>query len=288
VSKRRVLTAISVAGALGLLVAFQNVDVQGSVSRGSTVGVRAADFNMYGVNHDFGLVGQNVDTAGIEENAHFLMRQAGVGWVRYWLSWETVQMGGPDAWNWAASDNDINAAINQGLNVYVTVRSAPIWATASTPTAGDGKNTYGWGGCGTGPNGDLPYDYTKPGCTPGDLPPFDPPAPGREQSYYWKRFVREAVKRYGDRVKYWGFWNEPSEMWHWPQYDTPGCFNSRLKSLIDKVIVPGRQATLEVNPSAQIVGPDDFNSSGLAFFLTAEQSGVCGSAPYGRLFDWRS
>jgi hypothetical protein len=128
------------------------------------------------------------------------------------------------------------------------MRGAPAWPHGNL-------NTYARGGCGTGPNNQLPFNYSKPGCTPTDLPPFDPPVGGLEQSYNWKRFVTEAVKRYGVRVKYWGFWNEPSEMWHWPQYDTPGCYNSRLKSLIDKVIVPGCQAALAANPSVQIVGP---------------------------------
>ena len=43
-------------------------------------------------------------------------------------------------------------------------------------------------------------------------------APGEGQSANWKRFVHAAVKRYGDRVKDWGFWNEPTERHFWPEW----------------------------------------------------------------------
>ena len=52
--------------------------------------------------------------------------------------------------------------------------------------------------------------------------PFDP-APGEGQSANWKRFVHAAVKRYGDRVKYWGFWNEPTERHFWPETPEGNC-----------------------------------------------------------------
>ncbi len=182
-------------------------------------------------------------------------------------------------WNWAQADFDIDAAVAEGLNVYVTILGAPAWAHGGVPT-------YSWLQCYVR-IGDLDaYDETRPGCGPAGAAnawaPFDPA--GGNQSANWKHFVAEAVKRYSDRVKYWGFWNEPNERHFWPEQGVAPCYD-RLGQLVDKVIKPGRDAALAVNPGIVVVGPDEYHPDAVEHFLKLEQTGHCGRGPYGRLFD---
>jgi hypothetical protein len=263
---------LAMFAAIGLFSLLESTSprLQASVTAGSSVGVRAADFNAYGTNVDVGLVGQSVENFS-GQAGHQAMRQAGVGWVRYWLSWQNAEPTAtsyPSAMNWAAADYDINAAIAQGLNVYITIQSAPAWVHG-------GKNTFGWGHCG-GPSG--VFDPNYPDCgqigdanPANDYAPFDPGG-GNGQSYYWKRFVGAAVARYGDRVKYWGFWNEANSQWMWPEWTEAPCYN-RGSQIFTKVIRPGRDAALAANPSIRIVGPDTDSSDWLDWMLTLEKVG---------------
>jgi hypothetical protein len=238
----------------------------------SSVGVRAAEHNPYGINNDLGLIGQTTDPAG-SQPGHQKMREAGVGWVRYWLSWQNVEISDGN-FQWGVPDQDINAAIAQGLNVYVTIMTGPAWAHGN-------HNTYGWGGCGGSSgsfNGSLPW------CQP---PGWANPAPPFNTAYF-QRFVTEAVKHYGDRVKYWGFYNESNDQWMWPEYADPAGCNNRVVQLADKVFKPGADAARAANPSVVIVGPEENDPWFLQQLLSLERygyAGACSRAPYGRMFD---
>lgn len=271
--KGLLLAMMVVVGGL-CLATTRDERIAASVTAGPGT-VRAADFNPYGVNNDRGMVGRSVEGLVLPaQGVHVAMREANIGWVRYSLSWQNVQGGGVNSWDWTVTDHDINAAIAQGMSVYVTIMAAPTWPHG-------GKNTFGFMHC-----GDVHgvWHPGNPGCGPGaDYARFDPDF-GSGPSFYWKRFVTEAVKRYGDRVKYWGFWNEGRNPIFWPEYDEPPC--NRFGQLLKKVLRPGREAALAANPSVQIVGPEDDTGELLAFLLNAERNGhaACGIAP-GRLFD---
>lgn len=285
----RLFHALSVVACLLLLFLRSGSAVKAGVTGGSLSGVRAAPFSYYGAGNDRGMVARSIesivdgDTPG--EILHQTLHQNGVGWVRYWLSWDWVEHS-DGVYDWSVPDHDIQAAIDQGLNVYVTIQSAPAWSS-------QGKTTYTWGNCSIG-GGSPVVDLTKPGCAGSGANAyglFDPDrGDGLGPSYRWKRFVTAAVKRYGDRVKYWGFWNEPSSSWFWPQYGEAPC-NNAAGQLIAKVIKPGRDAALAANSSLVIVGPDEttYDGSG-AWFLDAllsfERNGSasCG-IPAGRLWD---
>jgi hypothetical protein len=280
---RRLLVAATIAGGV-VLAGLQDTRITASVSKGSSLGYRAADHNAFGVNNDYGMVNYSIEHTtshtGVGQDAHRRVREAGVGWIRYWLSWEVVQSTSdpnPANWHWATADYDIDAAIDQGLNVYVTIQGAPAWAHG-------GAQTWHFLQCFAGND---QWDPSKPGCGPtgsaNAYAPFDP-APGEGQSANWKRFVSAAVKRYGDRVKYWGFWNEPTERHFWPEYPEAPCYD-RLGQLVTKVIKPGREAALAANPSVQIVGPDDYLPASIEHLLHLERDGGCGVPPAGRLFD---
>jgi len=291
----RFLHALSVVACLLLLFVTSGPTLKAGVSRGSTVGVRAAPFNPYGASNDKGMINFRADNDA--ETLHTRLRTAGVGWVRYWLSWEVAE-GSPRNYTWTVPDQDINAALDQGLNVYITIQGAPAWVNNGSPT-------YHWGQCSAAGTGAV--DLTQPGCGPAGAgnayAPFDPgdpsvdpgdPTPNKGQSYYWKRFVTAAVKHYGDRVKYWGFWNEPSTHWFWPEWEAAPC-NNRAGQLINKVIKPARDAALAANPSVVIVGPDETlidqsvtpsTAPFLAGLLSIERDGLPGCyQPSGLLWD---
>ena len=283
---KRLLCAAAMAAMVLAWVGTQPVPITASVARGSSSGYRAADHNSYGVNNEYGMVNYSIEHttssgSGQGDEAHRRIREAGIGWIRYWLSWESVQRTNdpnPANWDWVAPDYDINAAIEQGLNVYVSILGAPAWPHGGVPT-------YHWLQCFAGND---TFDPTQPGCGPAGsanaYAPFDP-APLEGQSANWKRFVHAAVTRYGDRVKYWGFWNEPTEQHFWPEYGEGNC-RDRLAQLVTKVIKPGREAALAANPSVQIVGPDDYRATSLEHVLNIERNGAgCGVPPAGRLFD---
>ena len=287
VQMRKLMAALAAAGACVWCVGASGTAVRASVSKGSLSGYRAAEHNPYGVNNQYGMVNFSIEHAGAEHfgtgtTVHQRVREVGAGWVRYWLSWEVVQPNNdpnPVNWNWAQADFDIDAAVAEGLNVYVTILGAPAWAHGGVPT-------YSWLQCYVR-IGDLDaYDETRPGCGPAGAAnawaPFDPA--GGNQSANWKHFVAEAVKRSSDRVKYWGFWNEPNERHFWPEQGVAPCYD-RLGQLVDKVIKPGRDAALAVNPGIVVVGPDEYHPDAVEHFLKLEQTGHCGRGPYGRLFD---
>jgi hypothetical protein len=272
--------------------------VGAAVAEPSLTGVRRAEHNPYGVNNDLHMVGRSVEfnpnwpgppnpVTYSGRASHATIHNAGIGWVRYWLSWQQVQRNAATqftnpndpTWDWAVPDHDINAAIAEGMNVYITIHGAPEWVHG-------GSNAYGWGGCINAAG--TAFEPNNPGCGP-NYTQFDPGL-GMGQSYYWKRFVTAAVQRYGTKVKYWGFWNESGVDIFWVPsragYTTPGC-NSADAQLVSKVLRPGREAALAANPSVVIVGPEENITSHLHSLLTIERDGIagCGNVPAGRLFD---
>ena len=283
---RRVLAVVTLAGGLAI-AGLQDTRLTASVSKGSTQGYRAADHNPYGVNNEYGMVNLSIEQTTASPGGRpgrapprpRGRRRLGPLLAQLGERCSRPTIPNPSHWNWARADYDIDAAIDQGLNVYVTIQGAPAWPHGGVPT-------YHWLQCFAGNDN---WDSTKPGCGPpgsaNAFAPFDP-APGEGQSANWKRFVHAAVKRYGDRVKYWGFWNEPTERHFWPEWPEGGC-HDRLAQLVAKVIKPGREAALAANPSVQIVGPDDYLPDSIAHLLNLERDGRanCGLPPAGRLFD---
>lgn len=63
----------------------------------------------------------------------------------------------------------------------------------------------------------------------------------------WPDFVHACVTRYGNRVAYWGIWNEPNLSQFW---------NGTRSDFRCKIFEPGIAAVKSVSLSAKIVGPD--------------------------------
>ena len=162
---RRLLAVVTLAGGLAI-AGLQDTRLTASVSKGSTQGFRAADHNPFGVNNEYGMVDLSIEqtttgrgSARTRTAASARLASAGsaTGSVGRRCSRPTIPI--PSNWNWAAADYDIDAAIDQGLNVYVTIQGAPAWPHGGVPT-------YHWLQCFAGND---KFDPTKPGCGPPGL-----------------------------------------------------------------------------------------------------------------------
>ncbi len=118
----------------------------------------------------------------------------GVTWVRFDISWSTVQSAGRDSWNWAPYDALISRVHAHNLRVLATLTYSPAWANGGHSYANGGDDH--WGPV-------NPADYA--------------------------RFAGAAAQRYGSRgVHVYEIWNEPNHgpFWHAPNVAT---YTSMLK-----------------------------------------------------------
>jgi len=178
----------------------------------------------WGFNDDWGIAAPGY----MDGNAYPLAREAGLGWVRYWLYWSHVNPS-PGVYDWSVPDQAVKTAQDNGLKVYMTIMWAPQWATGNQPS-------YIPWACMNPTTG--AYDSSRPGCAPGIAP---------DQAAF-QAFVKAAVSRYGSQVKHWGFWNESHERLFW-----------RGADIVDQIMIPGYEAAKSANPSVVIVGPDETN-----------------------------
>ena len=108
-----------------------------------------------------------------------LAQEAGIEWVRMYLSWSSIEPNNttPDNYNWGGYDTKFTNLADAGLTPVVTVRGNPSWAS------------------------DNP------------LGPIDP-----EDLSEFGQFVGALVTRYSVppyNVKYWEFYNEPDNWDRW-------------------------------------------------------------------------
>lgn len=181
--------------------------------------------------------------------------EAGFTWVRYTFYWNLLNPN-PDnpatpqieGFDWASSDTTINDLTGTGLQIYGNIMWAPDWAVQGTP----GYKPFQ---C-MDPN-TITFVATNPGC--------DNRSPDVAAV---KAFVREAVLRYGNRIRYWGFWNEPNYQifWHSASNST-----QRLNDVVDLMIIPGGEAARAANPNVLIVGPDVDDPVALKIILQRDQ-----------------
>ena len=142
---------------------------------------------------------------------------AGFGWVRYDFNWFQIEPVN-DQFDWAAQDAAVDAAVDRGLNVFVTLAYTPQWAAADS------------GSC-------VPGGAEAVRCETGTFANIAD----------WTDFVDEAVARYGDRVKVFGMWNEPN---------LGGFYRGSLQQYVDQVLVPGSAAVHAACADCLVAGPE--------------------------------
>lgn len=120
-----------------------------------------------------------------------VLKRGGVDSIRVPISWGSVQPEGTHEWNWSDADTLIGAAAAARLNILPFLSTAPGWAVPTDRRFGS--------------------------------PRFLPVRNGRQRGG-WKRFVTEAIRRYGPGgafwlehpelpprpIRIWQVWNEPN------------------------------------------------------------------------------
>ena len=156
--------------------------------------------------------GINLDDPAPYEREFDRVADSHAGWVRLWLWWRWTEPE-PGRFQWAGFDAQVAWARARGLRIMASFAWMPGWANGTDP------NCDFWaGGCQRPPNGDA---YTN--------------------------FVRAAVNRYKDDIKFWGLWNEPN---------LPIFWGGTRMQFTDRILRPGIQTIRAIDPTAKIVGPD--------------------------------
>ena len=225
---------------------------------GLGLGPRAAqgqNRDRWGVSDDSGIT---TDTAPVSGHfnppewgpgAYARAYEGGFGWARYWVYWNNLNPSS-GSYDFTSADFEINAALNKGIQVYANIMWAPNFAVQNTPG-------YQPWNCGT-----TSFNPTASGCD------FRMPTKANFQT-----FVQQAVSRYGNRIRYWGFWNEPNYLVFWHSlYNASNLnddtyFYQNLQNLVDNILIPGYEAAKAANPNVQIVGPEIDHPLGLQYIL---------------------
>lgn len=104
----------------------------------------------------------------------------GAKWVRFDISWNSLQPNDPEVYNWSTFDRVIDEANKRGIKCVVILDNTPKWARI-------------------------------PGCTLNERC-----AP--EDNNTFASFSQAVVNRYSKRgVKFWEIWNEPNHVGSWGQ-----------------------------------------------------------------------
>lgn len=175
------------------------------------------------------------------------LKSAGHTWVRYWIWWSQLEPveGKID---WTPVDDFFEKARKNGLKVYLTIFTAPAWATGGEPWAV-------WNHCLALPSGSRKHDFRD------DLPECASPTQPISETAF-RNFVREVLERYPE-VNHIGLWNEPSLLAAWPwayknsggeNWLRPDCY----RELAEQVYLPGYAEAKLVRPNIKVVGPDEY------------------------------
>ncbi len=192
------------------------------------------------------------------------LKSAGHTWVRYWIWWSQLE---PEEGkiDWAPVDDFFAKARKLNLKVYLSIFTAPAWATGGEPWAV-------WNHCLAFPPGSRKHDFRD------DLPECaNPTKPLSETAF--RNFVRKVLERYPE-VEHLGLWNEPSLLAAWPwAYKASGGVNwvgrpECYRELAEQVYLPGYAEAKLVRPNIKVVGPDEYQDVLLPTLLELEREYV--------------
>jgi hypothetical protein len=172
-----------------------------------------------------------VDPQGPVDRADYTrMGDAGVGTIRFQLSWALVDAGPPAGdYNWSSPDVIVAGAAANGVRALPFVLDTPAWVLAL-----DGHS-----------------------CEPGSCPAYPPQ--GRRALAAWRAFLAAAVDRYGPHgsfwaanpdlprlpIRAWQIWNEENS----PSYWEPRPRVREYAELLDAA----HEAIRERDPAATVI-----------------------------------
>jgi hypothetical protein len=225
----------------------------------------------WGINDSHLATGLLPDAAGRLPDSDLLLRarEAGFGWVRYYLYWNYANPK-KDEYYWWLSDVEIARLEAAGFKILVQVMYPPTWTTGvSYPNSQSGAFCQEQANMQSDDctNGDKRPGY-RAEYTPNNYPP------GYDRSGDFRTFATAAVDRYKGRVHAWGFSVEVHNKVFWM---------GTGRQMIDEVLRPGYEIVKAIDPSALVVGPDEDVEDSLDFMLKLEADDV--AAGKSRLFD---
>jgi hypothetical protein len=127
---------------------------------------------------------------GSLDSSH-IARAAGIGvkWTRLNCSWREVEKE-RGIYDWKKTDEAFSIALAEGITPFVCLAgSNPLYCRESIVTDDRERELYGSS--------------------------LQPPTSSPEAKEAWLQFVRAAVGRYRDRIRYWEVWNEPNHRAYW-------------------------------------------------------------------------
>ena len=192
------------------------------------------------------------------------LKSAGHSWIRYWIWWSQLEPVEGQI-DWTPVDDFFAKARNLNLKVYLSLFTAPAWATGGEPWAV-------WNHCLALPSGSRKHDFRD------DLPECASPSKPIDETAL-RNFIRKVLERYPE-VEHIGFWNEPSLLAAWPwAYKNSGGENwvgrpECYRELAEQVYLPGYAEAKLVRPTIKVVGPDEYQSVLFPTLLTLEKEYV--------------
>lgn len=171
---------------------------------------------------------------------------AHISQIKYQIQWAWVNPA-PNVYHWEKTDADFAAIKAAGLKIQVSITTAPAWVSGGFPTY-----EFYTDGCSACVN---PYQ----GCT--QLRFADEKAycsnPPHIDSDAARSFAIIVAQRYGDRISYYSFWNEPGIDLYWPPIKASDYHaDPAMHRLADEIIRPMVDGVRSINPKAIFVGPD--------------------------------
>lgn len=259
----------------GFLASAQNIR-SGDVPIANPGEVTAPYRNFYvadrfGWNDDWGFSSASWSMSSEADMAR--LRTVGHSWVRYWIWWSQLETSEGQI-DWTPVDDFFAKARKLNLKVYLTIFTAPAWATGGEPWAV-------WNHCLALPSGSRKYDFRD------DLPECASPTKPIDKTAF-RNFVRKVLERYPE-VEHIGFWNEPSLLAAWPwAYKNSGGENwvgrpECYRELAEQVYLPGYAEAKLVRPAIKVVGPDEYQDVLFPTLLELEREYV--ERGFGKFFD---
>ncbi len=201
-----------------------------------------------------------IQTGTMDEAIIDKAAEIGVKWTRLQISWPSVEKE-KGVYNWEKTDEGIEKALEMGITPFVTIGSGnKLYSRISTYEDPKLAEIYGY----------------KP----------EPPTKNPQAVKAWLSFVKAAVERYQDKIKFWEIWNEPNHRNYWGA-EPDGQEYGRLVLITAKHI-------REVYPDASIIAgsmagidpefTEDFLSTGTSQLIDIISYHNYGAIPEERIY----
>ncbi len=161
-----------------------------------------------------------IQASTLEDSLLDKAAEIGVKWTRLGASWPGIEKE-KGTYDWSETEIAFTKIYDKGITPFITL--------------GGGNRLY---------TELTTYDDPKLAEIYGYRPA--PPTQNPEAMEAWIKFVRAAVDRYKDRIKYWEVWNEPNHRNYWGTYPDGKEYGKLLKVTASLI--------KEIDPDAIIIG----------------------------------